>query len=57
MLYGCHRLNCDRDQLEAIIDYLELGPEATVRVNSRKAGSESVNVTPEVMDYIRECNR
>ena len=56
-LYIDHWLNCDRDQLEAMIDYLELGPEATVRVNSRKAGSESINVTPEVMDYIRERNR
>lgn len=56
-LYIDHWLNCDRDQLEAIIDQLELGPEATVRVNSRKAGSESINVTPEVMDYIRERNR
>lgn len=49
-----HLLSCDRDQLEAIIDQLELGPEARVAVYTRKGGSECINATDEVRTYIKE---
>lgn len=49
-----HLLSCDRDQLEAMIDQLELGPEARVAVYTRKGGNECINATDEVRTYIKE---
>lgn len=56
-LYIDHWLNCDRDQLDAMLGHLELSPEATVQVHTTKGGSETVNVTQEARSSLEKRNR